>query len=512
MTADPLNATAPVPGMTSSRRNYPRVRASERVRQREDALAAGEENFEDFLARTAPTKDEIKEDVFDKGATEPFRNEALYMSSHVSIAPPEQKLELSFKDTRNRPMPNSLRNGATEVLERPLRCNDRSGLAPPGHPSDQFYDMASARAPPQPIPDATQKHEIDFLETLENAVRSGNFEPALWSQYSKRAEELLITMPLDRILRVLKAFVMARHRGADLFNRIGAELARDVKSSSSTRLCQVFHWLARAGLRDQTLMSLMGNEALLRLSDDFVLDMYIEVLNVHARLDFRNPRLVGAILRDLTPLFSEFSKDQCTAVAPLTVMSVFSDQARVAYLARCAELDMGLPVRMTKPEVLRQFRLLEDCLRLDYHPTTLPGPVQLWLANLKTESDAHDAIECTPLSAVEQDILRVLQQEMDVAVTPALQDGVLTLHLVMGKTVLEVLDSYQDYYVTPAMGGQKLQRADTKLRQRLLWRRGWRVLSVDADEWWKLGDDIFKKDLLEELLVHGQRTLRNASC
>ena len=36
---------------------------------------------------------------------------------------------------------------------------------------------------------------------------------------------------------------------------------------------QVFHWLARAGIRDQTLMALMGNEALFRLSDDFVLDM-----------------------------------------------------------------------------------------------------------------------------------------------------------------------------------------------------------------------------------------------
>merc|ERR1712087_136186 len=101
-----------------------------------------------------------------------------------------------------------------------------------------------------------------------------------------------------------------------------------------------------------------GNETLLRLSDDFVLDMYLEVLNVHAKLDIRNPRLVATILRDMGPLFTEFGRDQCCALAPLTVMNVLSDQGRVAYLTRCAELNMGLPVRMTKPAVLRQFRLL----------------------------------------------------------------------------------------------------------------------------------------------------------
>merc|ERR1711977_286863 len=170
------------------------------------------------------------------------------------------------------------------------------------------------------------------------------------------------------------------------------------------------HWLPRAGLRDQTLMTLIGNEVLLRLSDDFVLDMYIEVLNVHAKLDIRSPRLASAILREMAPVFAEFGKDQCCAVAPITVMNVLSDQARVAYLSRCADLSMGLPVRMTKPSVLRQFRLLEDCLRLDYHPTMLPHVVQLWLANLKSEADAQDAVEPTLLTQTEQDILRILRE------------------------------------------------------------------------------------------------------
>merc|ERR1712039_884447 len=132
----------------------------------------------------------------------------------------------------------------------------------------------------------------------------------------------------------------------------------------------------------------------------------------------RNPRLVATILRDMGPLFTEFGRDQCCALAPLAVMTVLSDQGRVAYLSRCAELGMGLPVRMTKPAQLRQFRLLEDCLRLDYHPTALPHVVQLWLANLKQEADAQDHVEPTPLSPVEEDILRVLREEMDIAVTP----------------------------------------------------------------------------------------------
>lgn len=55
------------------------------------------------------------------------------------------------------------------------------------------------------------------------------------------------------------------------------------------------------------------------------------------------------------------------------------------------------------------------------------------------------------------------------------------------------------------MGGQKLLRADSKLRQRLLWRRGWRILTLDEEDWTRLSDDLYKKDLLEDLLVNGPR-------
>lgn len=494
-----------------ARRAYPRRDGSATRPIQGLGLGNGEEDFDAFRRRTGPTLSETKEHIFEKPASDSFRHDANYMAGHISIAPPESRLDLSLRDRRSRPLPSALRPAALDVLERPLRCLDRSARGYPAQPSDEPSDnAAAARAPPQPIPAATQKHETELIDTIEKSLRDGQTQPALWARYAKRAEELLITMPLEKVLRVLKAFVLARHRGNGLFTVIGAELAKEVRNASSTRLCQVLHWLARAGLRDQTLMSLTGNECLLRLSDDFVLDMYIEVLNVHAKLDTRNPRLVSSILREMGPLFAEFGKDQCCAVTPLTVMNVLSEQARVAYLSRCADLGMGLPVRMTKPAVLRQFRLLEDCLRLDYHPTKLPNVVQLWLANLKAEADAHDVLEPTPLSGPEADMLRVLREEMDVAVSPAVQDGIFTLHLVMGKTVIEVLDPYADYYVTPALSEQRLLRAETKLRHRLLWRRGWRILTVEEDDWKKLNDDIYKKDLLEDLLVHGPRKRRAA--
>jgi len=257
-------------------------------------MGEGDRTFEDFRNRTAPTLEDTKENVFDKSAADPFRHDAQFMASHISIAPPEARLELTLKDRRNRPLPSSLRPAALDVLDKPLRCLDRSARAPPGHPSDQFFDAAAARVPPQPIPAVTQQHEAEFIETIEKSLRNGETQASLWEQYAKRAEELLITMSLDKVLRVLKTFVLAKHRGADIYTHIGVELAREVKNSSSTRLCQALHWLARAGLRDQTLMTLIGNETLLRLSDDFVLDMYIEVLNVHAKLDIRNPRLVSS--------------------------------------------------------------------------------------------------------------------------------------------------------------------------------------------------------------------------
>jgi len=484
------------PQYSSRRHNYPRGGNT-----RSATGTGDDESFGNFCNRVQPKEDwDTKEYVFEKGATDSYRKDEQYRGGHISLAAPDMHLTLTLKDTRNRPLPSSLRPAALDVLEKPLRCLDKSsGVL---HTDRSF---AMERVPPQPIPQATQQHENQFLESIERALREGQCQQELWDQYAKRAEELLITMPLEKMLRTLKAFVLACYPGPDIFSHIGAELAKEVSQASSTRLCQILHWVGRAGLRDQTLMTLIGNETLMRISEDFMVDMYIEVLNVHAKLDVRNPRLVNSILRIMTNLFPDFGRDQCVACAPLMVMNVLSDQARVAYLSRCAEIGVGLPVRMTKPAVLRQFRLLEECLRLDYHPTTLPPVVQVWLANLKQEADALDVVEPTPLSAVEADMYRILREEMDIAIDPIVQDGIFTLHLVMGKVAFEALDRNADYFITPAMGKQKLLCSETKLRHRLLWRRGWRLIMVQKEDWEKLTDDLYKKDMLEAALADAKK-------
>merc|ERR1712048_1026019 len=143
------------------------------------------------------------------------------------------------------------------------RCFDREGKPPAGHPSDEFYSAAAAREPPQPIPAATQKLENEFVDTIEKSLRDGHTDPGLWDQYAKRVEELLITMPLEKVLRVLKAFVLAKYRKGSLYTHVGGELSKEVRNAASTRLCQILHWLGRAGLRDQTLMALIGNKTLM---------------------------------------------------------------------------------------------------------------------------------------------------------------------------------------------------------------------------------------------------------
>merc|ERR1719373_455360 len=111
------------------------------MREQSEKAPGAEEDFGAFMNRTAPTQDDIKENVFDKGAAESMGREAHYMSTHISIAPPEEKLEIKLRDTRMRPPPATLRPQALDVLDKQLRCLDRSGASgPPGHTSDFLSD------------------------------------------------------------------------------------------------------------------------------------------------------------------------------------------------------------------------------------------------------------------------------------------------------------------------------------------------------------------------------------
>lgn len=500
----------PAPRFTArSRRNYPRVKAGDSRRYEENAALGNgarargtdDEELGRFLGRTVPREDweQPFEHPTDKRPTD-RTGMGEGGASTIRIAPPEMKLEITLRDTRATKglLPTTQQE---PELHKTLTSTRPFGVSPP-------RPFASEYVPPQTIPKAVQDAEDQFLNVLETSLgqqRTTTPRKELWDQYSKRAEEFLITMSLEKLLRVLRCFTLANYADPGIYLQVSAELAKEIPGASATRLCQVLHWVARAGLRDPTLMALVGNEIVLRNSQEFLTDMYIEILNAHAKLDVRAPRLVTAILRELMPRFADFSRDQCQACAPLMVVQVLTEPARNAYLARCAELQVALPASMTKPAVLRQFRLLEVCLRFDYHPTQLPDGVAEWLEALRIDADSFDVVEPAPLAVAERDIFRVMTEEMDLdlggdAADPVLQDGIFTLHLVMGKVAFELLDSRQDYFVTPNWATQKLLRAETKLRHRLLWRRGWKLVMIQKDEWEKLTDDLYKKDLLYQAL------------
>ena len=120
----------------------------------------------------------MREAVIEKPSTDASRHDAHYTATHISIAPPEPRLELHVRDTRQRAMPGTL--GAVHAaLEQPLRSSDRHGAAPVGHPSDAFYDAAAARAPPQPMPDATRKAEDEFLETIAARLKGSRLQGSI---------------------------------------------------------------------------------------------------------------------------------------------------------------------------------------------------------------------------------------------------------------------------------------------------------------------------------------------
>eukprot|EP00439_Symbiodinium_sp_Y106_P061574 s1139_g9.t1 len=136
-----MAAVASPPPAPSARRNYPRVKAAERVRLRAEETGSKDE-FEAFCAQTMPTAEDVREDlrfwwvgdsgpedVIEKPPVDAFRHDAQYTAAHISIAPPDPKLELTVRDTRTRPLPPSL-TATHAALEQPLRSSDRHGLAP----------------------------------------------------------------------------------------------------------------------------------------------------------------------------------------------------------------------------------------------------------------------------------------------------------------------------------------------------------------------------------------------
>merc|ERR1719375_2355345 len=103
-------------------------------------------------------------------------------------------------------------------------------------------------------------------------------------------------------------------------------------------------------------------------------------------------------------LLPDLSKDQCIACTPVMVLTL-PDAPLTAYLRRCAELRLGLPLSAQKPPVIRQLRLLEHALR---EHATLPATVQDWLRTLRFEGEQQPIQAVDDLSPTQADVMRIL--------------------------------------------------------------------------------------------------------
>lgn len=498
-------APAPIAGMRStSRRNYPRVRAgnyaaesiSPGITAARDAVAQGqetEEPFRDFLNRVAPrTDDEIRDATWCKPSSDQLSaTVGATATASPRIAPPEMTLELRVRDTRQHALPSTV-----PELPQPtpgLRTLDQR------HQFQQRYGEEAA--PPQPFAGALPgKAEAALVAELESAVRAGT--RVTWEGLAHRCMDKLFTMSLAQLTAVLRCFVLAEHDDLALFELVAAEAAHHVSECPSVELCELLHWLARAGFRDPTLLNIVGNEVALRISQDFTIAMLVELLNSYAKLDITMHRLRGLILRELQPLWADFSQNQLISCTPVMVLTLPELPLR-SYLQRCADQSLGLPMCVQAASLQRQLRLLEHGLRVENKVSTLPARVQEWLSRVRDEGEAcaRDAAS-DDLSATQTDCYRILQ-ESGCEVELSVMDGLFPLRLLeRPRRVYEVLHP-RDYYLVPRVQGRerdaKQLRADTKLRHRQLWRRGWKLITVPEASWLRCANDLEKKDYLEEL-------------
>merc|ERR1711972_1124232 len=91
-------------GSLSARYHYPPSRMLMSAGKPRPTSGAQEETFDKFRGRTCPTQEDLKENIFDKSATDPFRHDTRFMAGHISLAPPEDRLEIKVKDRRSRPL------------------------------------------------------------------------------------------------------------------------------------------------------------------------------------------------------------------------------------------------------------------------------------------------------------------------------------------------------------------------------------------------------------------------
>lgn len=381
---------------------------------------------------------------------------------------------------------------APQVVYQPGAHTQRYGLeitvrnsAPPPTSDAQKLLLQSVEQSPTESANAA-------VEALEAAIREGELGRPKWEELEEAARNALHGMNLAQMIKCLKCFHLSGHQDVErLFPKIASQAAPLLHEASSGQLVTFLHWMSRAGLRDPAVINHCGNEMLLRTTHDFVTEMFVEVLNAHALLDIKHPQLTQECVRELVPVFPDFSKEQCAQVAPLTVLTVLPDSARMVYLNRCAELQMGLPAHAFKEGVVHQYRLLMMAIEAEHRPAQLPSKVSEWLDRLRRDAEMNQKARPRPaLTRTEKDVYRVLEQVMGLQTTPSKQQGIFTLHLAVeggSKHCFEVLK--RDNFFVSLSPTHHAIRPEVKLRHKLLLRSGWRPVVIRESEWWEWLDD-----------------------
>lgn len=380
---------------------------------------------------------------------------------------------------------------AAQIVHQPAAHTQKYGLE---------ISVRGAKPPPpneaqrrlmETLEQSPQEGAAAVIEKAESAIRDGELNRGLWEDLEEKARGALHGMGLPLLIRCLRVFLLSGYQDVErLYTRIASQAAPLLGEASSGQLVTLLHWMSRAGLRDATVINLCGNEILIRTTHDFVTEMFIEVLNAHALLDARHPQLTQECTRELVSAFSDFSKEQCAQVAPLTVLTVMSDSTRMAFLSRCADLQMAQPVNAYKESVVHQFRLLQLAIDAEHRPAQMPGKVNEWLDRIKRDADAFQKSRPkAQLSRTEKDVYRVLEQVIGLQTTPSKQVGVFTLHLALEATkhCFEVLK--RDHFFVSPSPTHHAPRPEVKLRHRLLIRQGWKPVVIREAEWWEWLDD-----------------------
>jgi hypothetical protein len=438
------------------------------------------------------------------------------MSETMIVRPPPKQVDArrsyprrglhAMKDPQEREIdiaPAQTVQAAPQVMYQPGAHTQRYGL-----------DITVRNSAPPPTSDAQRRllEHVDqspseattaIVDALEAAIREGELGRGKWEELEEAARGALHGMNLAQMIKCLRCFHLSGHQDVErLLPKIASQAAPLLHDASSGQLVTFLHWMSRTGLRDPSVVNLCGNEMLLRTTHDFVTEMFIEVLNAHALLDVRHPQLTQECVRELVPVFPDFSKEQCAQVAPLTVLTVMPDSARMVYLNRCAELQMALPAHAFKEGIVHQYRLLQLALEAEHRPAQLPSKVSEWLDRIRREAEISQKQRPRPaLTRTEKDVYRVLEQVMGFQTTPSKQQGIFTLHLAVeggSKHCFEVLKR-DNFFVSPSPTHHAI-RPEVKLRHKLLLRQGWRPVVIRESEWWEWLDDEERSAMLQQAM------------